>query len=243
MQRCGVSIRSGPSAPAAGTVQGANETSSRSLWPTCVFAGDPCATGAGAQVPRAFCGLSRLTRLDLHAHGGIFLPPELSQLAPSLLWLNLEDRQLEELPVCITGGSLHLRVTRTQGTEGTGAAACMAPVQLAGPGHDGPSTTLPGINGQLGQAQLLPGVTRADHCPHAGLSSLTFLHLGSNELLSLPDGPYLDRLQSLELQNNELTRDPRVRPRFGRGAGGRNAFRRLQHQGSLHSGLLLLAEP
>lgn len=63
---------------------------------------------AGRQLPRAFCGLASLTRLNFQITGvgsyvPIVLPPQLSQLASSLLELDLQDRELGELPACITG--------------------------------------------------------------------------------------------------------------------------------------------
>lgn len=44
----------------------------------------------------------------------------------------------------------------------------------------------------------------------AGLSSLTYLRLTDNMLDSLPDGPYLDRLECLLLDENDFNSIPQV---------------------------------
>lgn len=38
------------------------------------------------------------------------------------------------------------------------------------------------------------------------------MHLTANKLTSLPDGPYLDRLECLGLSENDFTAIPQVRP-------------------------------
>lgn len=45
---------------------------------------------------------------------------------------------------------------------------------------------------------------------NAGLSSLTYLQLANNEITSLPDGPYLDRLECLSLEDNKFSNIPQV---------------------------------